>query len=225
MAIAMKDLEIRGAGNLLGGEQSGHIADVGFDLYVRLVGEAVQEFRSDGARADDLGEVRIELPVDAHLPHSYIPSERLRLEMYRRLAEVRTDDEVDQIRDEMDDRYGEPPTEVASLLLVARFRARARQAGISEVTIAGRNVRFSPVDLPESRVVRLNRLHPRSIFKSQVGTLLVPRPQTEVIGGRPIDGVALLEWARTVIDSVIDPPAADVGRSSRETSTTSRESS
>jgi transcription-repair coupling factor (superfamily II helicase) len=129
--------------------------------------------------------------------------------MYRRLAEVRTDDDVDQIRDELDDRYGEPPIEVASLLLVARFRARARQAGISEVTIAGRNVRFAPVDLPESRVVRLNRLYPKSILKSQVGTLLVPRPQApptaQVLGGRPIDGVALLEWARTVIDAVIDP--------------------
>jgi transcription-repair coupling factor (superfamily II helicase) len=205
MAIAMKDLEIRGAGNLLGGEQSGHIADVGFDLYVRLVGEAVNEFRSDGTGADELGEVRIELPVDAHLPHTYIPSERLRLEMYRRLAEVRDDEDVDAIRDEMADRYGEPPTEVASLLLVARFRARARQARIAEVTIAGRNVRFSPVELPESRVVRLNRLYPRSIVKTQVGTLLVPRPHTQVIGGRPIDGVALLEWARTVIDSVVDP--------------------
>jgi transcription-repair coupling factor (superfamily II helicase) len=204
MAIAMKDLEIRGAGNLLGGEQSGHIADVGFDLYVRLVGEAVAEFREDGG-ADDLGEVRIELPVDAHLPHTYIPSERLRLEMYRRLAEVRSDDDVDQIRDELDDRYGEPPVEVASLLLVARFRARARQAGVSEVTIAGRNVRFSPVDLPESRVVRLNRLYPRSILKQQVGTLLVPRPQTATIGGRPIDGVALLEWARTILDTVVAP--------------------
>jgi transcription-repair coupling factor (superfamily II helicase) len=205
MAIAMKDLEIRGAGNLLGGEQSGHIADVGFDLYVRLVGEAVQEFRSDGSAPDDLGEVRIELPVDAHLPHTYIPSERLRLEMYRRLAEVRSDDDVDQIRDELDDRYGDPPVEVVSLLLVARFRARARQAGVSEVTIAGRNVRFAPVDLPESRVVRLNRLYPRSIVKSQLGSMLVPRPHVEGAGARPIDGVALLEWARTVIDTVIDP--------------------
>ncbi|MGC4110271.1 MAG: transcription-repair coupling factor [Nocardioides sp.] len=220
MAIAMKDLEIRGAGNLLGGEQSGHIADVGFDLYVRLVGEAVQEFRSDGGGADDLGEVRIELPVDAHLPHAYIPSERLRLEMYRRLAEVRTDDDVDSIRDELDDRYGEPPVEVASLLLVARFRARARTAGISEVTIAGRNVRFAPVpELPESRRLRLDRLYPRSVVKSQVGTLLVPRPQTQVIGGRPIDGVALLEWARGVIDSVIDPaPQASTTPKSQESS-------
>ncbi len=91
MAIAMKDLEIRGAGNLLGGEQSGHIADVGFDLYVRLVGEAVEEFKGDGA-GEQQAEMKIELPVDAHLPHDYVPSERLRLEMYKRLAEVRADE-------------------------------------------------------------------------------------------------------------------------------------
>jgi transcription-repair coupling factor (superfamily II helicase) len=207
MAIAMKDLEIRGAGNLLGGEQSGHIADVGFDLYVRLVGEAVNEFKgADGADPDDLREVRIELPVDAHLPHDYIPSERLRLEMYKRLAEVRADEDVDQLLAEMVDRYGETPQEVASLLLVARFRARARQAGIGEVTIAGRNVRFAPVSLPESRVVRLMRMYPRSVVKTQVDTILVPRPQTAVVGGKPITGVALLEWARSVVDAVIDPP-------------------
>jgi transcription-repair coupling factor (superfamily II helicase) len=125
--------------------------------------------------------------------------------MYRRLAEVRTDVDVDQIRDELDDRYGEPPLEVASLLLVARFRARARQASLTEITIAGRNVRFASVDLPESRVVRLNRVFPKSIYKQQVGALLVPRPHVEGAGARPIDGVALLEWARTVIDAVIDP--------------------
>ena len=205
MAIAMKDLEIRGAGNLLGGEQSGHIADVGFDLYVRLVGEAVQDFRGD--REAELDEVRIELPVDAHLPHDYIQSERLRLEMYKRLAEVRTDADVDVIAEEMVDRYGEPPQEVVSLQLVARFRARARQAGIGEATIAGRNVRFAPVSLPESRVVRLNRLYPKSIVKAPVETILVPRPGTPGATGRPLTGIALLEWARGVIDSVIDPPA------------------
>ena len=209
MAIAMKDLEIRGAGNLLGGEQSGHIADVGFDLYVRLVGEAVQEFKGDGgADPADLKEVRIELPVDAHLPHDFIASERLRLEMYKRLAEVRADEDIDLLREEMVDRYGEPPQEVESLLLVARFRARARQAGITEVTIAGKNVRFAPVSLPESRVVRLMRMFPKSVVKTQVDTILVPRPQTAVVGGKPIQGVALLEWARLVIDSVIDPADA-----------------
>ncbi|WP_370247308.1 transcription-repair coupling factor [Nocardioides sp.] len=203
MAIAMKDLEIRGAGNLLGGEQSGHIADVGFDLYVRLVGEAVAEFK--GQDEPELGEVRIELPVEAHLPHDYIPSERLRLEMYRRLAEVRSDDDVDAIAEEMVDRYGEPPVEVVSLQLVARFRARARQAGLKEVTIAGRNVRFAPVSLPDSRVVRLQRMYPKSIVKTTVDTVLVPRPGTPGATGRPLEGIALLEWARGVIDAVLDP--------------------
>jgi transcription-repair coupling factor (superfamily II helicase) len=206
MAIAMKDLEIRGAGNLLGGEQSGHIADVGFDLYVRLVGEAVQEFRGDGE--PELDEVRIELPVDAHLPHDYIPSERLRLEMYKRLAEVRADEDVDLLREEMVDRYGAPPVEVDSLLLVARFRGRARRAGVGEVTIAGKNVRFAPVELPESRVVRLQRLHPKSIVKAPVKTILVPRPGTPGRTGTPLTGIALLQWAHEVIDVVIDPPPA-----------------
>ncbi|WP_134764875.1 transcription-repair coupling factor [Nocardioides sp. 1609] len=205
MAIAMKDLEIRGAGNLLGGEQSGHIADVGFDLYVRLVGEAVNEFKGTPDADQGLNEVRIELPVDAHLPHDYIESERLRLEMYRRLAEVRSDDDVDVLAEEMVDRYGEPPVEVLSLQLVARFRARARQAGIGEVTIAGRNVRFAPVVLPESRTVRLGRLYPKSIVKHAVDTVLVPRPGTPGATGRPLEGIALLEWARGVIDSVLDP--------------------
>ncbi len=206
MAIAMKDLEIRGAGNLLGGEQSGHIADVGFDLYVRLVGEAVSEFK--GEDAPELQEVRIELPVDAHLPHDYIGSERLRLEIYKRLAEVRSDEDVDAIEEELKDRYGDPPIVVVSLLLVARFRARARAAGIGEVTIAGKNVRFAPVSLPDSKVVRLQRLYPRSLVKPQTDTILVPRPQTAVVGGRPLDGIALLEWAKGVIDQVIDPPAS-----------------
>ncbi len=109
MPIAMKDLEIRGAGNLLGGEQSGHIADVGFDLYVRLVGEAVARVQAATAGSRSSTRSRIELPVDAHLPHDYIPRERLRLEMYKRLAEVRADEDVDLIREEMLDRYGDPP--------------------------------------------------------------------------------------------------------------------
>ena len=116
--------------------------------------------RVQGDAEPELQEVRIELPVDAHLPHDYIPSERLRLEIYKRLAEVRSDGDVDLILEELVDRYGEPPQEVSSLLLVARFRARARSAGIAEVTIAGKNVRFAPVSLPESRVVRLMRMYP-----------------------------------------------------------------
>jgi transcription-repair coupling factor (superfamily II helicase) len=208
MAIAMKDLEIRGAGNLLGGEQSGHIADVGFDLYVRLVGEAVNEFRGDGA-GQEQQEIRIELPIDAHLPHDYVPSERLRLEMYKRLAEVRDDEDVDLIREELHDRYGEPPAAVASLLEVARFRGRARRAGLTDVTIQGKYVRFAPVDLPESATLRLTRLYPKSIVKTNLRTMLVPRPSTAVVGGRPLRDEALLAWARDVVDTVVDrAPAA-----------------
>jgi transcription-repair coupling factor (superfamily II helicase) len=210
MAIAMKDLEIRGAGNLLGGEQSGHIADVGFDLYVRLVGEAVGEFRGDGAAEQP--EMRIELPIDAHLPHDYVQSERLRLEMYKRLAEVRSDEDVVLIREELVDRYGQPPEPVASLLEVARFRARARQAGLTDVTVQGKYVRFTPVELPESGVVRLNRLYPKSIVKPGVRTILVPRPTTAVVGGRPIRDEALLAWAREVVDTVLDRAAEGAPR-------------
>jgi len=206
IAIAMKDLEIRGAGNLLGGEQSGHIADVGFDLYVRLVGEAVHEFRGDGA--EQQRDMKIELPIDAHLPHDYVPSERLRLEMYKRLAEVRADDDVVLIREELVDRYGEPPAPVASLLEVARFRARASTAGLTDVTAQGKYVRFAPVDLPESATVRLNRIYPKSILKTAVRTMLVPRPTTAVVGGHPIRDEALLTWSRQVVDTVIDPAGA-----------------
>ncbi len=219
MAIAMKDLEIRGAGNLLGGEQSGHIADVGFDLYVRLVGEAVHEFRTDGAQLEQAVEVKIELPVDAHLPHDYIQSERLRLEMYKRLAEVRSDEDVARVREELLDRYGVQPDPVARLLTVASFRARARAAGLSEVTLQGKYVRFHPVELPESRVVRLNRLHPKSLYKPSVRTMLVPRPVPAGFGAQPPRDAELLDWARQVIDGVIEPAVAGASTGSEETRT------
>jgi transcription-repair coupling factor (superfamily II helicase) len=207
MAVAMKDLEIRGAGNLLGGEQSGHIADVGFDLYVRLVGEAVSEFRGDAAPVE--AEVKLELPVDAHLPHTYVPSERLRLEMYKRLAAVRDEAEIVEVRTEITDRYGEPPEPVQSLFEVARLRVRARAAGLTDITVAGSAVRFTPVELAESASMRLQRLYPRTVIKTAVRTILVPRPRTAAVGGQPLKDEALLGWCREVIDSVIDrQPAA-----------------
>jgi transcription-repair coupling factor (superfamily II helicase) len=211
MAVAMKDLEIRGAGNLLGGEQSGHIADVGFDLYVRLVGEAVAEFRGDDTSVE--AEVKLELPVDAHLPHSYVQSERLRLEMYKRLAAVRDEAEIVEVRTEMTDRYGGPPEPVLSLLEVARLRVRARSAGLTDITVAGNAVRFTPVELPESAQLRLQRLYPRTVIKTAVRTILVPRPRTAAVGGQPLKDEALLGWCREVIDQVIDRQPVAVGTS------------
>src|SRR2546423_11430894 len=114
MAVAMKDLEIRGAGNILGAEQSGHIAGVGFDLYVRLVGEAVTAFRQHAGAPgvedeEELPEVRVDLPVDAHIPHDYVPGERLRLEAYRKIAAARDAGELTAAVEELTDPYGTPP--------------------------------------------------------------------------------------------------------------------
>ncbi|MFW5899214.1 MAG: transcription-repair coupling factor, partial [Jiangellaceae bacterium] len=198
MQVAMKDLEIRGAGNLLGAEQSGHIADVGFDLYVRLVGEAVAEYKGDGAA--QVEDVRIELPVDAHLPVDYVPSERLRLEAYRRLSEAADPAAVEEVREELVDRYGAPPPVVENLIEVARLRVHARAAGLREVTVQGNHVRFGPVSLADSQRVRLTRLYPKSLVKEAASTMLVPRPKSAPIGGAPLRDVELLAWARRVID-------------------------
>lgn len=194
MQIAMKDLEIRGAGNILGGEQSGHIAEVGFDLYVRLVGEALAEARGDTTEGP--GEIKVELPLDAHIPHDYIEQERLRLEAYRSLAAAATDAEVDAVAEELLDRYGALPAPVEVLLAVARFRVRARAAGIDEVVLAGQKVRFHPVELPESRSMRLTRLHPGTLVKPAVRTILVPRPSA------PASDMDLLAWATDVLDLI-----------------------
>src|SRR5690606_31795635 len=197
-----KDLEIRGAGNLLGGEQSGHIADVGFDLYVRLVGEAVAEFRGDQAEPEP--EVRLELTVDAHLPEDYVESERLRLEMYKRLAEVRAVEELAEVEAELQDRYGDLPAPVHTLLDVARLRIAVRAAGLTEIVTQGNTIRFSPVDLPESRLMRLKRLYPGTVVKAQTQQILVPRPKTGGIGGSPLADQALLQWCADLVKAVFD---------------------
>ena len=201
MHVAMKDLEIRGAGNLLGGEQSGHIAGVGFDLYVRLVGEAVADFRGDTDESPT--EIRIELPVDAHLPHDYVPHERLRLEMYKKLAAVVDEVQLADIEAELVDRYGAPPEAVRNLLEVARLRTVARAGGVADISVQGNHVRFGPVELRESQQLRLQRLHPGSIVKASLGTVLVPKPMTARVGGRPLRDREVLSWAGDVIRSVV----------------------
>ncbi|TNY37210.1 transcription-repair coupling factor [Thermomonospora catenispora] len=210
MYVAMKDLEIRGAGNILGVEQSGHIAGVGFDLYVRMVGEAVRELKAKtGGEAEpvELPETKVELPVDAHLPHDYVPGERLRLDAYRRIAAITSDEEVEAVLEELKDRFGEPPEPVLNLLAVARFRVRARKAGLTEVALQGNHVRFAPVELPDSRQVRLQRLYPKSVYKAATGTLLVPAPKTAPLGGRPLRDVALLKWATDLVEALLLEPA------------------
>jgi len=210
MYVAMKDLEIRGAGNILGVEQSGHVAGVGFDLYVRMVGEAVRELKAKAGGEPEppqLPETKVELPVDAHLPHDYVPGERLRLDAYRRIAAITSDEEIAEVRDELTDRFGAPPEPVLNLLEVARFRARARRAGLTEVTVQGNHIKFAPVELPDSKQVRLQRLYPKSIYKAAARTLLVPAPKTAPLGGRPLRDVALLKWATDLVEAMFAEPA------------------
>ncbi|MDK3258697.1 transcription-repair coupling factor [Blastococcus capsensis] len=179
MAVAMKDLEIRGSGNLLGGEQSGHIAGVGFDLYVRLVGEAVADYRAqvsgEEAPAEPV-EVRVDLPVDAHLPHDYVPGERLRMEAYRKVASIQDEEQAQAVLDELTDRYGAPPAPVVNLLAVARFRVAMRALGITEVSLQGRAIRVGQVDLPESKQMRLARLAEGASYKAAVQTISLKVP-------------------------------------------------
>ncbi|HEY3687245.1 MAG TPA: transcription-repair coupling factor [Streptosporangiaceae bacterium] len=200
MYVAMKDLEIRGAGNILGAEQSGHIAGVGFDLYVRMVGEAVREMKGDGPAEQP--DVKVELPVDAHIPHDYVPGERLRLEAYRRIASVADDDDIAAVAEELADRYGPLPEPVTNLLAVARFRVRARRAGLTDVTLQGQHVRFASVELRDSQKVRLQRLYPKSIVKEQARTMLVPTPKTAPLGGRPLRDLALLKWCTDLVEAM-----------------------
>ncbi len=195
MAVALKDLEIRGAGNLLGGEQSGHIAAVGFDLYVRLVGEAVAEFKGEAVVEE--AEVKIDLPVTAHLPHDYIPDERLRIQAYRAIAAAHGDEPLAAVREELTDRYGALPQEVDALLAVASFRELARRRGLTEVAVQAAYVRFAPLELRESQQLRLERLYRGSIVKPGVRTVLVPRPE--------LRDTALLDWCADLLTAVLDP--------------------
>ncbi|HEY2642461.1 MAG TPA: transcription-repair coupling factor [Galbitalea sp.] len=206
--IALKDLEIRGAGNLLGGEQSGHIAGVGFDLYLRMIGEAVSAFRGDVAEGQT--ELRLELPVDAHIPEEYVESERLRLEAYQKLstasAPTSTDNQIDDVLDELTDRYGEPPAAVLNLIAVSRLRRLAVKAGLSEVVAMGTNLRVAPADLADSIQVRLQRMYPGAKYFAQAKALSVPMPR---VNGEPLDDADLIGWASTLLGAIFPAPVAE----------------
>ena len=207
MRVALKDLEIRGAGNLLGGEQSGHIADVGFDLYMRMVGEAVNDYKTGIIdKEEEAHECKVELPINAHLAESYVPGERLRLDLYRRLADVAKPADVQSIREELLDRFGELPEEANALLAVAQLRALAKSHGIREVVATGKFLRLAPLTLPESRQLRLTRLYPGSIYKAPTRTALITLPKNPAWNpSKPaaeIVDTSLLTWVTEVVDQL-----------------------
>jgi transcription-repair coupling factor (superfamily II helicase) len=173
--IAMRDLEIRGAGNLLGESQSGHIAAVGYDLYCQMVNEAVAEMKGEPVKAPS--EVKLDVPTDAFLPADYVPKEELRLEAYRRLAAVTSQAEVDDIRTEWEDRYGPVPAPAESLLMVGALRAECHRLSLRDVQITGNDARLGPIDLKTSEELRLRRLSRNALHKAEQQQLVVPIPR------------------------------------------------
>ncbi len=211
--IAMRDLEIRGAGNLLGGDQSGHIAAVGYDLYVQMVSEAVAELKGEPLR--EPAEIKLDLPVDAHLPADYVTREDLRLEAYRRLATVTTHTDVDDIESEWLDRYGPVPAPAAALLRIGHLRAECARTGVREVTVVRGGVgassgvlggssngtaRLSPLSLKTSQRIRLQRLWPRAVFKEDLGQIVLPVPR----------GVEPTEFVIDLLGSLVPVDTRDV---------------
>ncbi|QBI22088.1 transcription-repair coupling factor [Egibacter rhizosphaerae] len=185
LSIALKDLEIRGAGSVLGADQSGQVASVGFEAYSQLMAEAVADLTSEGeatampgwGQAASEPEITVDLPVDAHLPHAYVPDEALRLEAYRKVAAVRDARGVKEVTTELTDRYGEPPPPARRLLTVAALRAAARRYGITDITTTPRGtVRIAPVQLTERQEVTLRRHHPAAVHNTEQQAIELPIP-------------------------------------------------
>ena len=208
LSIAMRDLEIRGAGNVLSGEQSGHVAAVGFEEYARLMQQAVADFKQGGGRAVQAPaeevEITLDLPVDAHMPPTYIADEALRLEAYRKVAAVRDASGVRAVREELVDRYGPLPEPAERLLAVAALKVMVRRWGLRELTTTPRRtIRCTPVHLADWQEIRLTREHPRALYNGAAGALEVPMPRGRTGGGaEPPD---VVPWLARTLQSILGP--------------------
>ncbi len=172
--LAMRDLEIRGAGSMLGEVQSGHLAAVGFDLYIELVAEAVHELRGTAPEVEEPSEVRIDLAITAHLPETYVADQPARLEAYRRLASAASQDEVDDVAAEWRERYGPLPSEADQLIAVARLRVEALRVGLEDVVKMRNEIKLRPVSLAVSQEVRLERLAPGAVLRGDAAFIPAP---------------------------------------------------
>ena len=194
MQVAMKDLEIRGAGNLLGGEQSGHIAGVGFDLYLRMIGEAVAEFKGEDISSP--AELKLELPVDARIPPEYVDSERLRLEAYHKLSSesgAKSDRaKLDAIFQELEDRYGKAPQPVRTLIEVTHLRQQANRLGLKDVNLLGLQAKFAPVEIDDARLVALSHQIPGLRYLQTSKLLTMPSPTSS--SGEPLRDQEMVDW-------------------------------
>ncbi len=163
--IAMRDLEIRGAGNLLGDEQSGHVAALGFELYMQMLDEAV-EAMSDGADDDEWEPVRLDVNVDAYVPADYIPYEQAKVDVHRRIAGAREVADLMELRTELEDRFGELPEPLRNLISLQQARIKLGQAGARAVTFRGGRLAVTPVELDSARAKKVRAEIPEALYES-----------------------------------------------------------
>jgi len=189
--IAMRDLEIRGAGNLLGAEQSGHMIDVGYDMYMKLLNEAVLEAR--GIEVPQRAECSADLAVAANIPEKYIPSSEQRMDIYRRIALIRTEDEADDLTDELIDRFGDTPPGVNALIHVALLRGEAGKAGICDIAQKQGRLRFTLTDFDMEKV---SLLYARDEYK---GKLRVEAGSNPCISLKIINKARVIDEARRFV--------------------------
>jgi transcription-repair coupling factor (superfamily II helicase) len=202
--IAMRDLEIRGAGSLLGESQSGHIAAVGYDLYCQMVTEAVSEMKGEPAKKAP-AEIKLDVPTDSFLPTDYVAKEELRLEAYRRLAGVQTDAQVDDIRAEWEDRYGPLPEPAEALLQVGYLRAQCHRLGLRDIQISTTDAKLAPLELKLSETMRLRRLSKGAKYKEDLGQLVVPLPRRNPDGTKAEPSAYLVKFLRDLVEDDVVP--------------------
>ncbi|HEX8121932.1 MAG TPA: transcription-repair coupling factor [Solirubrobacteraceae bacterium] len=200
--IAMRDLEIRGAGNLLGDEQSGHVAAVGFELYVAMLDEAVAAL--GGSSADEAPEpVRVDLPVDAYVPGDYVPYEAAKIEIHRRVAGAREVAQLIVLREELEDRFGPVPEPLDNLIKLQDARIKLGRAGARTVDLHGGKLRVAPIELDSPAVKELRAELPEAVYESGRSTVVLRMPD------EPAERfAALVTCAELILKVASEPPTA-----------------
>jgi transcription-repair coupling factor (superfamily II helicase) len=177
----MRDLEIRGAGNLLGDEQSGHVAALGFELYLSMLDEAVRAGQAEGFATEDEPEpVRLDVNVDAYVPADYIPYEQAKIDVHRRVAGAREVSELGALREELEDRFGEIPPPLENLISLQQARIKLGEAGARAVSFRGGRLAVTPIDLDAERAKRLRETIPEALYepgKSQFSVRVPEDPE------------------------------------------------
>ena len=205
--IAMRDLEIRGAGNLLGAEQSGHMEAVGYDLYCKMLNEAVKNMKDGEADGEENFETSIDLPLDAYIPATYIKNELQKLDMYKRVAGIETLEELEDLQEEFIDRFGEPPKPVLNLLQVALLKAQAHAVCLVNIKQKGESLWLTPYARAKYRVEKIPELisaHAPSLEFKKNALVFEYRLQKPVrrngVYGAP-EGEQVLETAKKLVES------------------------